>query len=87
MLVVLLITPRGETELTDVEAEIGGYDDTVTYRSLIVTCMVLGALTSFGSVAAFHLFPPVYAKPIDHATDVIAHEMNSKRRPMSMGIF
>jgi len=70
--------------LTDVEAEIGGYDDTVTYRSLMVTCMVLGSLTAFGAVLAFHLFPPVYAKPIDHATDVIAHEMRSKQRPLSL---
>ena len=29
LLVILLITPRGDTTLTDVEAEIGGYDDTV----------------------------------------------------------
>ena len=56
----------------------------VTYRSLMVTCMVLGSLTAFGAVLAFHLFPPVYAKPIDHATDVIAHEMRSKQRPLSL---
>jgi hypothetical protein len=50
----------------------------------MVTCMVLGSLTAFGAVLAFHLFPPVYAKPIDHATDVIAHEMRSKQRPLSL---
>lgn len=83
LLVILLIAPRGETTLTDVEAEIGTYDDTVTYRSLIVTSMVLGAVTAGGSFAAFHLFPPVYAKPIDYATDVQAHEMASKRRASS----
>jgi hypothetical protein len=83
LLIILLIAPRGETTLTDVEAEIGTYDDTVTYRSLIVASMVLGAVTAGGSVAAFHLFPPVYAKPIDYATDVQAHEMASMRRASS----
>ena len=83
LLIILLIAPRGETALTDVEAEIGTYDDTVTYRSLIVTSMVLGAVTAGGSVAASHLFPPVYAKPIDYATDVQSHEMASKKRASS----
>ena len=70
--------------MTDVEAEIGGYDDTVTYRSLIFTAMVLGAVTAGGSVAAFHLFPLVYAKPIDYATDVLSHEIASKKRASTL---
>jgi hypothetical protein len=58
LLIILLIAPRGETTLTDVEAEIGTYDDTVTYRSLIVASMVLGAVTGGGELRGV---PPVPA--------------------------
>ena len=49
----------------------------------MLASMVLGAVTAGGSVAAFHLYPPVYAKPLDYAADIIGHEMQSKGKRFS----
>ena len=59
VLIFMLASPRGTATRTAVEAEISGYDDTVTNRALMLASMVLGAVTAGGSVAAFHLDPPV----------------------------
>ena len=63
---ILLVSPRGEATKTDIEAEISGYDATVTQRALMTVSMVLAVLTAAGGTFAFHLVPPVHAKPVDH---------------------
>jgi hypothetical protein len=83
VLIFMLASPRGTATRTAVEAEISGYDDTVTNRALMLASMVLGAVTAGGSVAAFHLYPPMYAKPLDYAADIIGHEMQSKGKRFS----
>ena len=78
ILAFMLASPRGSATKTAIEAEIAGYDDTVTNRALMMASMVFGIVMAGGSVAAFHLYPPVYVKPLDYASDVLAHEMQHK---------
>lgn len=40
----------------------------------MMVSMVLAALTAGGSMVAYHLAPPVYAKPVDFQADVVNFE-------------
>lgn len=40
----------------------------------MMVTMVLGVLTAGGGMVAFHMAPPVYAKPVDYQTDIINFE-------------
>ena len=76
--IILLVSPRGESYKSDIEEEISGYDQTVTQRALMMVSMVLAVLTAAGGMVAFHLIPPIHAKPIDYQADIVAFEKRSR---------
>ena len=43
-----------------------------------VSPWVLAVLTAAGGMVAFHLIPPVHAKPIDYQADIVAFERRSR---------
>lgn len=43
----------------------------------MMVSMVVAVLTAGGAMVAFHIAPPVYAKPVDYQADIVNFE---KRR-------
>jgi len=72
--ILLLVAPRGESAKGTIEAEIAGYDSTITHRALMTVSMVLAVIVAGGGMVAFHLAPTVYAKPVDFQADIASLE-------------
>lgn len=75
VLVVILLfsSPRGDTQRSDIEAEIEGYDGRVTQRALMMSSMALAIVSALSALGAFHILSPVYAKTIDGQSVVLHH--------------
>mmetsp|Transcript_12061 Transcript_12061/g.43457 ORF Transcript_12061/g.43457 Transcript_12061/m.43457 type:complete len:131 (-) Transcript_12061:124-516(-) len=72
--VILLVSPRGESNKSVIETEIEGYDDTVTHRALMLASMLMAMFVAGGGIVFSHLSSPVFSKPVDHQIDVLSLE-------------